>query len=92
MEKVLYNNFIFKMIGMPTAFVLINADLGSEREIVKELKKIEEVKEAYAIYGTYDVIVKLEADTMDKLKDTVSSKIRGLKSIRSTLTTIVMEE
>jgi DNA-binding Lrp family transcriptional regulator len=80
------------MIGMPTAFVLINADLGSEREIVKELKNVKEVKEAYAIYGTYDIIVKLEADTMDKLKDTVSSKIRGLKNIRSTLTTIVMDE
>ena len=77
---------------MPTAFVLINADLGSEREIVKELKKIKEIKEAYAIYGTYDVIAKLEAETMEKLKDTVSSKIRGLKSIRSTLTTIVIEE
>jgi len=77
---------------MPIAFVLINTDSGAEREIVKEIKKMKEVKEAYAIYGTYDVIAKVEADTMDKLKDTVSSKIRGLNKIKSTLTTIVMED
>ena len=80
------------MIEMPIAFILINAELGVEIEVVKELKKIEEVKEAYAIYGTYDVIAKVEADSMDRLKDIISSKIRGLKNIKSTLTTIVMEE
>ena len=80
------------MIEMPIAFVLINTESGAEREIVREMKKINEVKEAYVIYGTYDVIAKVEADTMDKLKDTVSSKIRGLDKVRSTLTTIVIEE
>jgi len=79
-------------IKMPIAFVLINTDSGAEREIVNEIKKMKEVKEGYAIYGTYDVIAKVEADTMDKLKDTISSKIRGLNKIKSTLTTIVMED
>ena len=82
----------FKTIKMPIAFILINAELGAEIEIVKELKKIKEVKEAHAIYGTYDVIAKVEADSMDKLKDIISSKIRSLNNIKSTLTTIVMEE
>ena len=36
---------------MPTAFVLINADLGSENEISKDLKAIPNVKEVYVVYG-----------------------------------------
>ena len=50
---------------MPLAFVLINADLGTEEELVKELKKIEEVKEVYVVYGVYDIIAKIQADSMD---------------------------
>jgi len=52
---------------MPLAFVLINAEIGSESEILKELRKMEHVKEAYLVYGVYDIVAKVEADTMDKL-------------------------
>lgn len=77
---------------MPLAFVLINADLGTEEELVKELKKIEEVIEVYVVYGVYDIIAKIKADTMDKVKDTITWRIRRLDKVRSTLTMIVVEE
>jgi len=77
---------------MPLAFVLINADLGTEEELIKELKKIEEVREVYVVYGVYDIIAKIQADTMDKVKDTITWKIRRLDKVRSTLTMIVVEE
>jgi DNA-binding Lrp family transcriptional regulator len=77
---------------MPLAFVLINADLGTEEDLIKELKKIEEVKEVYVVYGVYDIIAKIQADTMDKVKDTITWKIRRLDKVRSTLTMIVVEE
>lgn len=63
---------------MPLAFVLINADLGTEEDLIKELKKIGEVKEVYVVYGVYDIIAKIQADTMDKVKDTITWKIRRL--------------
>ena len=75
---------------MPLAFVLINAEIGSEGEILKELKKLENVKEAYLVYGVYDIVAKVEADTMEKLKEFTSFKVRGLNKERSTLTMIVM--
>ncbi|MGD0330264.1 MAG: Lrp/AsnC ligand binding domain-containing protein [Nitrososphaeria archaeon] len=77
---------------MPLAFVLINADLGTEEDLIKELRKIEEVKEVYVVYGVYDIIAKIQADTMDKVKDTITWKIRRLEKVRSTLTMIVVEE
>jgi DNA-binding Lrp family transcriptional regulator len=76
---------------LPTAFVVINSEIGAENEVLKQLKALPEVKEACLVYGVYDVIAKVSADTQDKLKDIVTSKIRGLDKVRSTLTMIVVE-
>jgi len=73
------------------AYVLINVELESEREVLDAVRKIEGVKEAHAIYGVYDLIVKVEAETMDKLKETVTWKIRLLNKVRSTLTMMITE-
>jgi DNA-binding Lrp family transcriptional regulator len=77
---------------MPQAYVLINVESGTEEEVVSQLKKVEGVEEAYYSYGVYDIISKVKADSMEKLKDTVTRKIRTLNRVRSTLTLIMMEE
>jgi len=76
---------------MPVAFVLINAEIGSEEEVLNELNKVEGVEEAYIVYGVYDIVARVRADTMDKLKDVVTWKVRRLNKVRSTLTMIVVE-
>ena len=94
---------------MPTAFVLINAEVGAEDEVLKDLQKIGNVEEAYVVvnplseqntiyngftarYGSYDVIAKVKADDMDKLKQTVTGEIRRLDKVRNTLTMIVISK
>ena len=77
---------------MPKAFVLINVESGSEEEVLGEIKKIEGVEEAYYSYGVYDIITKVKADSMEKLRDTVTRKVRTISRVRSTLTLIMMEE
>ena len=76
---------------MPLAFVLINAEIGSEDEVLAELRKLGNVKESYVVYGVYDIVAKVEAESMDKLKEIVTWKIRRLDKVRSTLTMIVVE-
>ncbi len=76
---------------MPMAFVLINSEIGSEEEVLKELSSVEGVTEAYIVYGVYDVVAKIRADTMDKLKDIVTWHVRRLNKVRSTLTMIAIE-
>jgi len=76
---------------VPMAFVLINAEIGSEEAVLKELKKVEGVEEAYVVYGVYDVVAKVKAESMDKLKDIVTWHVRRLDKVRSTLTMIVVE-
>ncbi|MBX5327100.1 MAG: Lrp/AsnC ligand binding domain-containing protein [Candidatus Bathyarchaeia archaeon] len=77
---------------MPIAFVLINTEIGAENEVMKTIKKVQGVEEAYAVYGVYDVVAKIKADTMDKLKEIVTWHVRRLDKVRSTLTMIVVEE
>ena len=77
--------------GLPIAFVLINTEIGSEREILNELKKVKGVEEAYSVYGVYDIIAKVKADSMDELKDIITWRIRKIEKVRSTLTMIVIE-
>ena len=76
---------------MPLSFVLINADLGAEDDLLKDLRGIEFVKEVYIVYGVYDIVVKIEADTLEKVKETITWKIRRLEKVRSTLTMIVVD-
>jgi DNA-binding Lrp family transcriptional regulator len=76
---------------LPSAFVLINAEIGSEDDVLKQLKTLPNVKESYVVYGVYDIVAKVSADTMDKLKEIVTWKIRRLDKVRSTLTMIVVE-
>jgi DNA-binding Lrp family transcriptional regulator len=76
---------------MPKAFVLMNAELGSEDSIVGELRRLEGVKEVYQVYGVYDVVAQVESETMEKVKEIITWKLRKLNGVKSTLTMIVME-
>lgn len=75
---------------MPTAFTLINVEPGFELDVLKSLKGTEGVTEAYFVYGVYDIVVKITADSIDKLKEIITLNIRRLDKVRSTITMIVM--
>jgi len=77
---------------MPEAFVLINAEINSEEEVLKGLQDVEGVEEAYIVYGVFDIVAKIKADTTNKLKDIVTWHIRRLNKVRSSLTMIVVED
>ena len=77
---------------MVTAYVLISCDLGFDVEIIEEIKQLEDVKEVHGIFGAYDIIVKLESDDVENLKDIITWKIRKLNRVRSTLTLMVIKD
>lgn len=70
------------------AYVLLNTELGKEAEVTKALSGVNEIKAIYSLYGIYDVIVEVEADTMDKVKEVVFNHIRRLDNVKSTITLI----
>jgi len=71
---------------MGTAYVLINCDLGYEEQIIEELKHLSDVKEIHGTFGAYDILAKVESDQITTLRETITSKIRKIDRIRSTLT------
>jgi len=77
---------------MATAYVLINCDLGYEKQIIKELKHISDVKEVNGVFGAYDILAKVESDQISTLRETIMWKIRKIGRVRSTLTLMVIEE
>ena len=76
---------------MATAYVLTNWELGSEEAIIGQLKGLEAVKEAHGTFGAYDILAKIESDTVEKLRETITWKIRKIEKIRSTLTLMGIE-
>ncbi len=82
---------------MPTTYILINSDLGSDVEIIKQIKEIlnkeTTVKyEVQGVYGVYDIIVKITADSMEHLRNIITNKIRKIDKVYSTLTMMVIED
>jgi DNA-binding Lrp family transcriptional regulator len=76
---------------MATCYVLLNVDLGAEEKVLSQVRKTSNVKECHRVYGVYDMIVEVEAASMDALKQIVTWKIRKIEGVRSTLTSIVIE-
>ncbi len=77
---------------MTTAYVLINCDLGYEEQIIEELKHISDVKEIHGTFGAYDILAKVESDQITTLRETITSKIRKIDRIRSTLSLMAIED
>ena len=75
---------------MKRAFVLVNVELGSDAEIESELKKINRIAGVHQVYGVYDLIVEIVAESDKELKEIVFSHIRPLKHVKSTLTLTVV--
>ena len=71
---------------MATAYVLINCELGSEKDTISELKDIDCVSEVHGTFGANDILAKIESDTVEKLREAITWKIRKINQVRSTLT------
>jgi DNA-binding Lrp family transcriptional regulator len=74
-----------EMMLMRKAFVMITTDLGTET-VQSELRKVEGIVGVYQVFGIYDLVVVVEAESEEELKYIIFSRIRSLKYLRSTLT------
>jgi DNA-binding Lrp family transcriptional regulator len=76
---------------MPTAYVLLNCDLGSEGDILKKIKQVPEIIEVTHVSGVYDIIVRISSDNMDKLREIIKLNIKKIDKVRSTITMVVTD-
>ncbi len=74
-----------------SALVLLQTGVGTEREVLVNLKKMKNVVHANLVYGVYDIIVKVEGESINELKRIIMNNIRHLQNVQSTLTLIIYE-
>lgn len=67
------------------AFVLINCGLGSEAKVMQQIRSHSFVEKVYRVYGVYDLIVKVTANSKEDLQHKILL-LRRLDDIKSTLT------
>ena len=53
---------------MSKAFVLINCELGSEKQVISDLKTIDCVKKVNGVFRTFDILADLECDRLEELR------------------------
>ena len=71
---------------MSKAFVLINCELGSEEQVILDLKTVDCVKKVHGVFGAYDILANLECNRLEELRQTIISEIRKINNVRSTKT------
>jgi len=76
---------------MPTAYVLLNCTLGTEQEVIEQLKQIESIKEISGTFGLYDILAKLQATNIEDLRNGITQQIRNIDKVTGTLTLMGIE-
>jgi DNA-binding Lrp family transcriptional regulator len=69
--------------------VLLNTEIGSEADVLRELRKMASIDDASLVYGAYDIILRIESSSMVELKQTVTWKIRKMDYVKNTQTMII---
>jgi DNA-binding Lrp family transcriptional regulator len=82
----------WRRLNMPMAYVLINTEPKHMDDVVATLEKLDAVVEVFPVYGVYDVVAKIKAESMEKLKEIVTWNVRNLDEVRSTITMLILEE
>ena len=75
--------------NLATTYVLVLCETGSEFKTLKELLRIPEIIEAKVTYGMYDIVCKIEASSMESIKDIIINDIRGIRQIKETQTLLL---
>jgi DNA-binding Lrp family transcriptional regulator len=77
---------------MISAIVLVNTDLDSQDKVIESIKLVEGVEEAHTLYGVYDLLIKIKAISIDKLKEIIKLRIKQLAGVTSSLTLMIVED
>lgn len=66
--------------------MLISCEIGEEQSLYSQLKEIPEIKNCLITYGSYDIVAEFVTDSHSQINEIITSKIRKLEKIRSTIT------
>jgi DNA-binding Lrp family transcriptional regulator len=71
---------------MEKAYILLSCDIGKEHELASQIRLFDEIKSVMITYGDYDIVVEAQTEDSNQMDNLITSKIRKLEKIRSTIT------
>jgi len=71
---------------MEKGFILVSCDIGAEYDLATQLKTIDGIKSTTVTYGEYDIVIEAETENEAKMNELITTKIRKIEKIRSTIT------
>lgn len=71
-----------------TAFILLTVEMAAQREILNQIRALDEVSEAHLIFGAFDIILKAEFGSNEELSVFVVDKIKSIPGVGDTQTNI----
>lgn len=77
---------------MEIAFILVKCETAHEMDVMREILKIDGVKEAHGTYGMYDIFVKVQGASHNEVSDIVTKKLRRVPYVISTTTLSTIPE
>ena len=86
----------YRKIGLPVcAYVLVNVEysqIHSQEAVARQISRLPNVLEVSIISGEIDIIAKVRAASIDELGETVITRLRNIKGVAKTVTSVVMKE
>jgi len=76
---------------MISAVVLVNTDLDAQKRVIESLRLVDGVEEAHALYGVYDLLIKIKGSSIDKLKEIAKLRIKPIAGVNSSLTLMIVQ-
>ena len=69
---------------------MVNSQSGYEGIVYEKLLGIPGIKNAYKVFGAYDIILRIEEMDLESLHEKIVSRIRSINGVLSTLTLIIL--
>ena len=76
---------------MVTAYVLLVTKPGEESTVAEKLNKMDEVKDLSIVYGEYDIVAKIEGESMEALQNFLIKNVRAIDEVERTSTMIALK-
>ncbi|UCE95282.1 MAG: Lrp/AsnC ligand binding domain-containing protein [Candidatus Bathyarchaeota archaeon] len=76
---------------MIEACILLRVRPGMDRSVFQTVKKLKQVKDIETVYGAFDLLMKIQVETMENLDAFIFDTIRTIKGVERTTTLITIE-
>ena len=76
---------------MVLAVVLVNTDMAEQDKVLERIKQVNGVEEAHALWGVYNLLVKISANSIERLKEIIKHNLKQLTGVATTLTLMIIE-